>query len=448
MAKISAKKSNLKTIANKIIVSPNTDAVADLKFKRRKDFSTFVKWIDSSNKALDRIKLPSKKEVEKLGKGSGGSNWLPALLALLGLGALAAKGQDKDKGDSDIVTAEDTDTGAKVPKLLQGSNITGILDLTRQLNDKNIRKNNKINRNNKKIDLKNKRTLKNNLKNAKIKSNWIKNLKSDTLKNKFWKRGGTPPQVTSLGERWKRVQLKHGSKWMKVGQGTKFGATKAQAPLVPDPLSKNMLKKQPLSRTSFVKNIKGLFKPGNLKNLGKGFIAGWIGDQVEGVIINEIDKGFFHLTKRQIDKNIKKYGVLKVYQRNVDLYTELVNKKKEGFWTDWGVNEANEKMRKSFSESINYIKINYKKELQEAGVEVGPVYRTKGVDYSSNTLQSGKEVATIPFPIITTDMSEKFNLPTINTDVFAKSSSSESSIPFGLNSDDNPFSDLLLTNLK
>ena len=68
MAKISAKKSNLKTIANKIIVSPNTDAVADLKFKRRKDFSTFVKWIDSSNKALDRIKLPSKKEVEKLGK--------------------------------------------------------------------------------------------------------------------------------------------------------------------------------------------------------------------------------------------------------------------------------------------------------------------------------------------------------------------------------------------
>ena len=30
MAKISAKKSNLKTIANKIIVSPNTDAVADV----------------------------------------------------------------------------------------------------------------------------------------------------------------------------------------------------------------------------------------------------------------------------------------------------------------------------------------------------------------------------------------------------------------------------------
>ena len=64
MAKISAKKSDLKTIANKIIVSPSTAAVSDLKFKRKKDFSTFVKWIESSNKALAGIKLPKKKEVE------------------------------------------------------------------------------------------------------------------------------------------------------------------------------------------------------------------------------------------------------------------------------------------------------------------------------------------------------------------------------------------------
>ena len=39
MAKISAKKSNLKTIANKIVVSPSTATVSDLKFKRKKDFS-------------------------------------------------------------------------------------------------------------------------------------------------------------------------------------------------------------------------------------------------------------------------------------------------------------------------------------------------------------------------------------------------------------------------
>ena len=90
MAKISAKKSNLKTIANKIIVSPSTAAVSDLKFKRKKDFSTFLKWIESSNKALARIKLPSKKEIEKLGGGGGGFPWLLALLGVGGLGAAAA----------------------------------------------------------------------------------------------------------------------------------------------------------------------------------------------------------------------------------------------------------------------------------------------------------------------------------------------------------------------
>ena len=80
MAKLSAKKSNLKTIANKIVVSPSTATVSDLKFKRKKDFSTFLKWIESSNKALARIKLPSKKEIEKLGGGGGGFPWLLALL--------------------------------------------------------------------------------------------------------------------------------------------------------------------------------------------------------------------------------------------------------------------------------------------------------------------------------------------------------------------------------
>ena len=130
MAKISAKNSNLKTIANKIIVSPSTAAVSDLKFKRRKDFSTFVKWIESSNKALAGIKLPSKKEVEKLGKGSGGGfPWLLALLGLAGLGALGigkiakgAEGEGDEKIDNvqkilkqdEIRTA--TDFSGRIPR--------------------------------------------------------------------------------------------------------------------------------------------------------------------------------------------------------------------------------------------------------------------------------------------------------------------------------------------
>ena len=439
MAKISAKKSNLNTIANRIIVSPSTATVADLKFKRRKDFSTFVKWIESSNTALARIKLPSKKEVEKLGKGSGGSNWLLGLLGLLGLGALGIAASKKGGLGSESSDGVDTeDTGVTIPKPLQGPNLTSALDLTRQLNDKNIRRNNNINRSNRRIDAKNKNTLKTNLKNAKIKSNWIKNLKSNTLRNKFWKKGGIKPQVTNLGERMKSVQFKHSSKLMKVGSGN-FSATKASAPLVPDPLNKNFLKKKPTFKTSLKTNMKNLFKPGNLKNLGKGFIAGLV---IEEAIVkpglNLIDKGFNQISKGIIDKQVKEHGATKVLSKYLKLRDKFASKKK----VNWGVelltgqNEHNKKMLEKMQLNIDYIKTKYKDQLK-----------------IMNMYKSGFDSTTIPFPVITTDIGEKFDLPTINTDAFInpyKSSSSESSIPFsaGLNSDDNPFSDLLLNHLK
>ena len=439
MAKISAKKSNLNTIANRIIVSPSTATVADLKFKRRKDFSTFVKWIESSNTALARIKLPSKKEVEKLGKGSGGSNWLLGLLGLLGLGALGIAASKKGGLGSESSDGVDTeDTGVTIPKPLQGPNLTSALDLTRQLNDKNIRRNNNINRSNRRIDAKNKNTLKTNLKNAKIKSNWIKNLKSNTLRNKFWKKGGIKPQVTNLGERMKSVQFKHSSKLMKVGSGN-FSATKASAPLVPDPLNKNFLKKKPTFKTSLKTNMKNLFKPGNLKNLGKGFIAGLV---IEEAIVkpglNLIDKGFNQISKGIIDKQVKEHGATKVLSKYLKLRDKFASKKK----VNWGVelltgqNEHNKKMLEKMQLNIDYIKTKYKDQLK-----------------IMNMYKSGFDSTTIPFPVITTDIGEKFDLPTINTDAFInpyKSSSSESSIPFssGLNIDYNPFSDLLLNHLK
>ena len=437
MAKISAKKSNLRTIANKIIVSPSTDAVADLKFKRRKDFSTFVKWIDSSNKALDRIKLPSKKEVEKLGKGSGGSNWLLGLLGLLGLGALGIAASKKGSESSDGVDAEDT--GVTIPKSLQGPNLTSALDITRQLGDPNIRRNNNINRSNRKIDAKNKNILKTNLKNAKTKSNWIKNLKSNTLRNKFWKKGGIKPQVTNLGERMKSVQLKHGSKLMKVGSG-KFSATKASAPLVPDPLNKNFLKKKPTFKTSLKTNMKNLFTKGGIKNLGKGFLVGWAADEfIEKPLLNQVDKAGNWASRKIIDKQVTKHGAPKVLAKYMKNKEEFASKKK----VNWGMelltgqNEFNQKLVDKFQVDIEYIKTKYKDQLN--------------TNQAKNIIKSGDKI-TVPFPIITTNMSEKLNLPTIDTDAFINpytSSSSDSSFPLvGLNSDDNPFSDLLLTNLK
>ena len=191
MAKISAKNSDLKTIANKIIVSPSTDAVSDLKFKRRKDFSTFVKWIESSNKALARIKLPSKKEVEKLGKGSGGGGFPWLLLGmggLLGLGALGiakiAKGTEGE-GDEKI---------DNVQKVLKQDEIRTATDFSgripRELNIKNF-------------DVK--KVNPNKVKPSKIKSSTLKTL------NK-----GTKPKVVNTGTK-----------------GGKFTSTPGKAPSIP-----------------------------------------------------------------------------------------------------------------------------------------------------------------------------------------------------------------------
>ncbi len=138
MAKISAKKSDLKTIANKIIVSPSTAAVSDLKFKRKKDFSTFVKWIESSNKALAGIKLPKKKEVEKLGKGSGGGDGLLNMLfggLLLAGTALAAgaglkAGLDSKPGEEKTGLGKTIESGVDntgyIPKKLNVPNFSKI----------------------------------------------------------------------------------------------------------------------------------------------------------------------------------------------------------------------------------------------------------------------------------------------------------------------------------
>ena len=390
MAKISAKKSNLRTIANKIIVSPSTDAVADLKFKRRKDFSTFVKWIDSSNKALARIKLPSKKEVEKLGKGSGGSNWLLGLLGLLGLGALGIAASKKGSESSDGVDAEDT--GVTIPKSLQGPNLTSALDITRQLGDPNIRKNNNINRSNTKIKLKNNNTLNTNLQKVKTKGNWVKNLKSNTLKNKFWTKGGTKPNVTNLGERMKSVQLKHGSKTMKVGSGT-FSATKAQAPLIPDSLNKGMLDKKPTLKTSFKTNIKNLFKPSGLKSLGKGLIIDYAATElIEKPILNLMDKGFNHLSKKIIDKQVVKHGAPKVLAKYMENKEKFASKKK----VNWGMelltgrNEFNQKMVDKLQLDIEYIKTKYKDQLN--------------TNQAKNIIKSGDNI-TVPFPVITSNNS-------------------------------------------
>ena len=220
MAKISAKKSDLKTIANKIIVSPSTAAVSDLKFKRKKDFSTFVKWIESSNKALAGIKLPKKKEVEKLGKGSGGGfPWLLALLGLGGVGALALAASKMGDGDGDKI-----DGAQKF--LLQDEIRTGTDFSGKMPSEFKVPKNKPFK-----------------IKNIKTGGDKNKKIKSSTLKkaNK-----GTKPG---------KVKIDKG----KITSSKKIG----KAPEIPKKIevkTEKVLKKNPLKKVKLNKGFKGFLK--------------------------------------------------------------------------------------------------------------------------------------------------------------------------------------------
>lgn len=80
-------KSPLKDSANNIVASPQTRMVKALDFDKKSEYKKFVKWIDSSTKDLEKIKIPSKKEIKKLEKlvleMDGGGGGLGGLLGLI-----------------------------------------------------------------------------------------------------------------------------------------------------------------------------------------------------------------------------------------------------------------------------------------------------------------------------------------------------------------------------
>jgi len=243
MAKISVKKSNLKTIANKIIVSPSTAAVSDLKFKRKKDFSTFLKWIESSNKALARIKLPSKKEIEKLGGGGGGFPWLLALLGVGGLGAAAAS----KWGDGGI---------DGIQKFLLQDEIRTATDFSGELP--------------KKFKVPKKKSFK--IKKTKIGGPKKTKIKSSTLK-KFNK--GTTPTVTNTGKGVKVIRPGGGPPiGFETGKG-KFSSTPGKAPEIPKKIevkTEKIIKKNPLKKVKLTKGFKGFLR-GTASKVGGALAA-------------------------------------------------------------------------------------------------------------------------------------------------------------------------------
>ena len=77
--------SPLKTVAEKIKPTRNKETISSLRFERSSDFKKFIKFIKNQTEELEKIKIPTEKEVAPKSK-------MPGVLGLLGLGAFAFLG--------------------------------------------------------------------------------------------------------------------------------------------------------------------------------------------------------------------------------------------------------------------------------------------------------------------------------------------------------------------
>ena len=74
VARKSTMNSPLVKAANKIVTSPTFAKARSIDFDKKNEYDKFIKFIESSNKELLRIKLPSKEDVAKEGAASGGQD--------------------------------------------------------------------------------------------------------------------------------------------------------------------------------------------------------------------------------------------------------------------------------------------------------------------------------------------------------------------------------------
>ena len=84
VARKSTMSSPLVQAANKIVTSPTFAKARSIDFDKKNEYDKFIKFIESSNKELLKIKIPSKDEVMKAGGLSSGSKGGDGLLSNLG----------------------------------------------------------------------------------------------------------------------------------------------------------------------------------------------------------------------------------------------------------------------------------------------------------------------------------------------------------------------------
>ena len=77
--------SPLKTVTEKLKPTQSKSGISSLKFERASDFKKFIGFIKNETQELEKIKLPTRAEIEPKSKSGG-------LFGLLGLGLLGVFG--------------------------------------------------------------------------------------------------------------------------------------------------------------------------------------------------------------------------------------------------------------------------------------------------------------------------------------------------------------------
>ena len=90
VARKSTMNSPLVKAANKIVTSPTFAKARSIDFDKKNEYEKFIKFIESSNQELLRIKLPRKDEVAEAGSGAGGKGGGGGFIGGLLSGALGS----------------------------------------------------------------------------------------------------------------------------------------------------------------------------------------------------------------------------------------------------------------------------------------------------------------------------------------------------------------------
>ena len=168
--------SPLKTVTEKLKPTQSKSSISSLKFERPSDFKKFIGFIKNETQELEKIKLPTRAEIEPKSK-RGGFGGLLALGLFGGLGAAfgGGGGEGEDEGNLRVGSAGGTDAQYLNRGVLLSKNIKRTKDVSKIRSQKTF---------DKRIDQQKRKTRADRLRTLRKRRVKLKNIKDVTVKRK------------------------------------------------------------------------------------------------------------------------------------------------------------------------------------------------------------------------------------------------------------------------